>query len=81
MIGDRLRDTQETSMPRRQTQNTTGIRGTGVVDASAVWRVFECSRPSCDQLIKVSEDWIEEQHTSGVSVTVECPKCAFQNTE
>lgn len=29
-------------MSRRETRNITGIRGTGVVDANAVWRVFEC---------------------------------------
>ena len=45
-------------MPRRQTQNTTGIRGTGAADANVVWRVFECYRPSCEQLMKVSEDWM-----------------------
>ena len=55
-------------MSRRETRNITGIRGTGAVDANAVWRVFECFSPGCDQLMKVSEDWIEEQRANGVSV-------------
>lgn len=68
-------------MSRRETRNITGIRGTGAVDANAVWRVFECFSPGCDQLIKASEDWIEEQSVSGAPVAVECPKCGFQNSE
>jgi 5-methylcytosine-specific restriction endonuclease McrA len=68
-------------MPRRETRNTTGIRGTGAVDANAVWRVFECFSPGCDQLMKISEDLIAEQRVNGVLVAVECPKCGFQNAE
>jgi len=68
-------------MPRRQTQNTTGIRGTGAADANVVWRVFECYRPSCEQLMKVSEDWIEEQRAAGSPIAADCPTCGFQNAE
>jgi len=32
-------------MPRHETRNVTGIRGTGAVDANEVWRVFECFSP------------------------------------
>lgn len=63
-------------MPRRRTQNITGIKGSGAVDATAVWRVFECGRPGCDQLLKASEDAIAAQG-SGFQVT--CPKCGFNN--
>ena len=57
----RLFSFAEIPMSRRETRNITGIRGTSAVDANAVWRVFECFSPGCDQLMKVSEDWIEEQ--------------------
>lgn len=57
-------------MPRRETRNITGIRGTGAVNASEVWRVFECFRPGCDQLLKVSEDWIEEQHAANIDIAI-----------
>jgi len=70
---------EETLMPRRETRNITGIRGTGAVDANAVWRVFECYSPGCDQLMKVSEDWIEEQRAAGAQIAVGCSKCGFQN--
>lgn len=66
-------------MARRQTRNVTGIRGTGAIDANAVWRVFECFRPGCDQLIKVSEDWIEDRLNTEVEAIVICPKCGFKN--
>ncbi|MGI0015170.1 MAG: hypothetical protein ACREBU_17285 [Nitrososphaera sp.] len=65
-------------MPRRITRNVTDIRGTGVVNASEVWRVFECFRPGCDSLMKVSEDWLEV-HQSTEPVFVKCPKCGFEN--
>ncbi len=68
-------------MARRQARNVTGIRGTGAADANMVWRVFECFSPGCDQLMKVSEDWIEEQRVEGISITVVCSKCDFMNTE
>lgn len=66
-------------MPRRETHNITGIRGTGVVDASEVWRVFECFRPGCDQLLKVSEDWIEEQRAVNTPIAIVCPTCGLEN--
>lgn len=68
-------------MPRRETRNITDIRGTGTVDANAVWRVFECFSPGCDQLMKVSEDWVAEQRASGTPIIVQCPRCGFLNTE
>lgn len=64
-------------MPRRQARNITGIRGTGVVNASVVWRVFECGRPGCDQLLKASED---DLTTQGSSFIVICPKCEFTHS-
>ena len=67
-------------MPRRPTRNITDIRGTGKVDYTVVWRVFECYSPGCDQLMKVSEDWILEQAKKGDPVSVICPKCGFKNT-
>lgn len=63
-------------MPRRRTRNITGIRGTGAVDATAVWRVFECGKPGCDQLLKASEDDISEQ---GSAFFLACPKCSLNN--
>lgn len=68
-------------MPRRETRNITGIHGTGVVDASAVWRVFECFRPGCDELLKVAEDWMEGQRAVNAPITTNCPRCGFQNDE
>ena len=68
-------------MSRRETRNITGIRGTGVVDANAVWRVFECFAPNCDHLMKVAEDWMEEQQVNAAPITVSCPQCGFENTE
>jgi 5-methylcytosine-specific restriction endonuclease McrA len=68
-------------MPRRETRNVTGIRGTGVIDANAVWRVFECFRPGCDQLLKLSEDLIAEQRAADASVAMTCPRCGFENGE
>jgi len=68
-------------MSRRETRNITGIRGTGAVDANAVWRVFECFSPGCDQLMKIGEDWIEEQRANAAPITVACPQCGFQNPE
>ena len=68
-------------MARRRTRNITNIRGTGVVDASQVWRVFECARPGCDCLMKASEDWLESQRAGNQVVAAKCPKCGFENTE
>ncbi|MFH1141939.1 MAG: hypothetical protein V1724_09855 [Chloroflexota bacterium] len=63
-------------MPRRRTRNITGIRGTGAVNASTVWRVFQCGKPGCDQLLQASEDDMAAQ---GSGFVVACPKCGFQN--
>lgn len=68
-------------MSRRESRNVTGIRGTGAVDANAVWRVFECFSAGCDQLMKVEEDWIDQQQASGLTIAVECPKCGYLNSE
>lgn len=65
-------------MARRTTQNVTNIRGTGAANASEVWRVFECFRPGCDCLMKISEDWLEAQHGSNPAL-VKCAKCGFEN--
>ena len=57
-------------MTRRKPRNVTNIRGTGQVDPSVVWRVFECPEPGCDLLQKISED------TEGFpDVTGICPTC------
>ena len=63
-------------MPRRRTRNLTGIRGTGAVNASVVWRVLECGRPGCDQLLKASE---EDLTAGGSSFAIQCPKCGSRN--
>jgi hypothetical protein len=68
-------------MPRRKTKHITGIKGSGVVDYAEVWRVFECYRPGCSQLMKISEDWMEEQKTKGNRIQISCPICGFINDE
>jgi hypothetical protein len=68
-------------MPRRRTVHTTGIRGTGAVDYTIVWRVFECFRPGCDQLMKMSEDDIKRLKSEGEPVMMECQKCKYVNQE
>ena len=67
-------------MPRRTTRNVTNIRGTGVIDETQVWRVFECFRPGCDCLMKVTEDWLEARKVNGRRVEVKCRKCGYANT-
>lgn len=63
-------------MPRRPTRNITNIRGTGQIDATAVWRVFECAAPGCDHLHRLCED------TEGFPrVEVKCPKCGHITSE
>ena len=57
-------------MVRRRTRNITGIRGSGTVDATGVWRVLECTNPVCDCLMKVSEDL-----EGFPNITMACPKC------
>jgi len=47
-------------MPRRKTKHITGIRGTETEDYSIVWRVFECPRVGCHQLLRISEGDIIE---------------------
>ena len=47
-------------MPRRKTKHITDIKGTGTEDYSVVWRVFECPRVGCYQLLRISEDDITE---------------------
>ncbi len=66
-------------MARRVARNVTNIRGTGVVNASEVWRVFECYRPGCDQLMKVSEDWLKTEQAQGHLAGAKCPRCGFEN--
>lgn len=61
---------------RRQTRNVTGIRGTGVVNASVVWRVFECGRPGCEEIFKISE---HELLAPGAQATLTCGRCGYQN--
>lgn len=48
-------------MPRRKTKNRTGIKGTGIEDYKVVWRIFECPRIGCNELIRISEDEIVEK--------------------
>jgi len=43
-------------MPRRKAKHETGIKGSGVENYTVVWRVFECVRIGCHQLIRISED-------------------------
>ena len=43
-------------MPRRKPKHKTGIVGTGTEDYTVVWRVFECPRVGCHQLLRISED-------------------------
>lgn len=62
-------------MPRRPPVNSANIRGSGKVKASEVWRVFECFTEGCDQLLKVREDWLEEQRSLGNAALVTCSKC------
>ncbi len=62
-------------MPRRRARNVTYIKGTGQVDYKIVWRVFECAKPGCDQLLKASENAADLS-----KVTVRCPKCSFRNS-
>lgn len=60
-------------MPRRPPRHVTEIRGTGQVDYTTVWRVFECSRPGCDEFLKISED------TSNFDqITATCPECGHE---
>lgn len=66
-------------MVRRKTTHITDIKGTGVVDYKVVWRVFECYRPGCDQIIKVSEDQIDKWNENGETIQVICSKCGYQN--
>ena len=68
-------------MPRRKTRHKTGIRGTGVVDYTVIWRVSEGYRTSCDQLMKVSEDQVEEWRKEEKAVQVNCPKCQYLNDD
>lgn len=58
------------TLARRAVKNLTGLRGTGVVDYTKVYRVFECGRPSCDCLLRVEE---------GTIAAVACPKCRYAN--
>ncbi|MEX0652435.1 MAG: hypothetical protein WD509_01790 [Candidatus Paceibacterota bacterium] len=64
-------------MPRRKTKNTTGIRGTGTVDATVVYRVLQCSNPECEGFLQISEDDIEEGDVDELS---KCPACGTVNT-
>jgi 5-methylcytosine-specific restriction endonuclease McrA len=68
-------------MPRRKPVHRTGISGTGKVDYTTVWRVFECYRPGCDNFIKVSEDWLREQKEKGNPIKIICPKCNYEIPE
>lgn len=43
-------------MARRKPRHKTSITGTGTEDYTVVWRVFECSRVGCHQLLRISED-------------------------
>lgn len=43
-------------MPRRKPKHKTWISGTGIEDYTVVWRVFECSKVGCHQLLRFSED-------------------------
>ncbi len=43
-------------MTRRKTKNVTGIKGTGAVDYSAVWWIFQCGNRICSNMLKISED-------------------------
>jgi len=64
---------------RRPTKNITGIQGTGQVGYAEVWRVFECYRPGCDALLKISESEIERLSQAGEQVILTCPQCGFAN--
>jgi hypothetical protein len=63
-------------MARRQAKNVTGIRGTGQVDATVVWRVFGCSRAGCQAVLRISEDEITR---SGTEVQLTCETCEQVN--
>jgi len=43
-------------MPRRKPKHKTGIQGTGTENYTVVWRVFECTRVGCHQLLRITED-------------------------
>jgi 5-methylcytosine-specific restriction endonuclease McrA len=64
-------------MPRRKTVHKTSIKGTGKVDYTVVWRVFECYRPGCDLFMKISEDLIQKEKAKGNPIRVTCPKCGY----
>lgn len=68
-------------MPRRKTVHRTTIKGTGKVDYTIVWRVFECYCPGCDNLMKISEDWLLEQKEKGSPIKVICSKCGYAITD
>lgn len=63
-------------MSRRRTRNITGIRGTGSMNASQVWRVFGCGEPSCNAILQLDEDTLADQ---GPHTTVTCPVCNHVN--
>jgi hypothetical protein len=63
-------------MTRRKTRHTTGIRGTGTVDAAALWLVAECSRVGCEHFLRVSEADLAAAAITGV---VKCPECGWEN--
>ena len=58
-------------MARRAVKNVTGLRGTGVVDYTKVYRVFECGRPGCDFILKVED--------GDATTPVRCQKCGYPN--
>lgn len=68
-------------MPRRKTKNITKIRGTGHVDYTEVWRIFECFNPECDNLMKFSEDELDTLRAEDQPVLVKCTNCGYENTE
>lgn len=64
------------NVPRRPTRNVTGIRGSGTTNATQVWRVFGCSNPVCDNILRVDEDTFL---TTGESIVVRCDFCNQEN--
>lgn len=65
-------------MSRRPTKNITSIRGTGTVDYTVVWRVFQCKNPKCDFILKISEDDLGIQ--SNINKLLKCPICGTVNS-
>ena len=59
-------------MTRRQTVNTTGIRGTGGVDASQLWLVVECSHIGCPEMLRVDEASLVAAKTAGFLLGGRC---------